>query len=55
MVKIVNFMSCIFDHKKREGIEEFFEGDKKKYSISLSVEVTRLNVNARVCLSEHRI
>lgn len=23
-------MSCIFDHKKREGIEEFFEGDKKK-------------------------
>ena len=49
-------MSYIFDHKKREGIEEFFEDDlKKKYSICFRVVVTRLNVNARVCLSEHRI
>ena len=30
MVKVVNFMSYIFDQKKREGIEEFFEDDLKK-------------------------
>ena len=31
-------MSYIFDHKKREGIEEFFEDDLKKKNILYVLE-----------------